>query len=193
MLRVHSTCYLSVTFDSRRTNVTLLIAAILLLIGGCQQARPKSAQSDWIIFSPKDGGYSIKLPGKPTERALPHDTKEEQNVSTLYELTRENFTYVVGYMNHPLSVEAANRDKFLSKAAESGITSAGGTVIGNTAISSDGYLGREVTGEVKGFSYRSRVYLVGERLYLLIVWLPPNKTDSENAAKFFGSFKIIAR
>lgn len=173
------------------TNVTLLIATILLLLCGCQQAKPSGAESEWIVFSPKDGGYSIKLPGKPTARPLPVDTEEVRTVSTLYELTREEFKYVVGYMNYPLSVEAANRDKFLSRAAESAITSAGGTVTGNTAISLDGSPGREVTGEVKGFSYRCRVYLVGERLYLLIIWLPPNKTDSENAAKFFESFKII--
>jgi hypothetical protein len=175
------------------TNVTLLIAAILLVTGCSQQAKPKSAQPDWTVFSPKDGGYSVMLPGEPTERSLPHDTEEGRTVSTLYELTREDFKYVVGYMNYPISVEAANRDKFLSMVAESGITSAGGTVIGNTAISLDGSPGREVTGEIKGFSYRSRVYLVGKRVYLLIVWLPPNSTDSENAAKFFKSFKIIAR
>ena len=175
------------------TNVTLLIAAILLLTGGSQQTKPKSAESDWIVFSPKDGGYSVKLPGEPTVRLLPHVTEEGRTISTLYELTREDITYVVGYMNHPISVEAANRDKFLSMAAESGITSAGGTVIGNTAISLDGSPGREVTGEIKGFSYRSRVYLVGKRLYLLIVSLPSNKTNSENAAKFFESFKIIAQ
>jgi hypothetical protein len=175
------------------TNLTLLIAAILLLTGGFQQAKPKSAQSDWIVFAPKDGGYSVKLPDKPIEVPLLHGTEEGQTVSTLYELTREDVKYLVGYMNQPVSVEAADRDRFLSMAAESGITSAGGTVIGNTAISLDGSPGREVTGKLKGFSYRSRVYLVGKRIYLSIVWLPSNDIDSQNAAKFFESFKIISR
>ena len=172
------------------TKTTLLIAVTLLLTGGSQQAKLKNAQSDWIVFAPKDGGYSVKLPWKPTALSLPHDTAEGR---ILYELIHEDLKYVVGYMNQPISVETADRDKFLSTAAESGITSSGGKVLRNTSISLNGFPGREVTGEMEGFSYRSRVYLVRQRLYLLIVWQLPNKTDSENAAKFFDSFQIVAR
>ena len=171
----------------------IIIVAILLLTSGFQQAKPKSTHSDWIVFSPKDGGFSIMLPAEPEQRALPHETKEGRTLSPMYELTQGGFKYVVSYMNHPASVEGDERDKLLSMAAEAVITSAGGSVVSNTSLSLDGSPGREVVGEVKGFSYRSRVYLVGHRVYLLIVWLPPNKADSENAAKFFNSFKIVPR
>jgi hypothetical protein len=171
----------------------VILVAILLLTIGSRQAKPMSAQSDWIVFSPKGGGFSIMLPGEPKRREFPHGTSKGQTLSPLYELTHEDFKYVVSYMNYPISVEGAERDKLLSMGAEAGITSAGGEVVSNTPISLDGYPGREVKGEMKGFSYRSRVYLVGQRLYLLIVWLPSNKTDSENAAKFFNSFKLVAQ
>ena len=64
------------------TNLTLLIAAILLLTGGFQQAKPKSAQSDWIVFAPKDGGYSVKLPDKPIE--LPFTARYGRGTNRLH-------------------------------------------------------------------------------------------------------------
>jgi hypothetical protein len=74
--------------------------------------------------------------------------------------------------------------------AESGITNVGGKVVSNRPINLDIYPGREVEGEMHGIIYQSRVYLVGQRLYLLIVWIPSNKTGIENAMKFLESFKI---
>lgn len=52
----------------------VLAAAILLLTSGVQQAKQKSTQSDWVVFSPKDSGFSVTLPGKPTERPFPQST-----------------------------------------------------------------------------------------------------------------------
>jgi hypothetical protein len=175
------------------TKATALIAAILLLTCGSQQARHKSAQSDWVVFSPKDGGFSVKLPSKPTEQSLPQSTEAGRTPPPLYELTSGGLKYVITYKDHPFSVEGAQRDKLLDMGAEAGITGAGGKVVSNKPISLDDYPGREVKGEMGGFLNQSRVYLVKQRLYLLIVWLPADKAGSENAAKFLESFKIVAR
>ena len=171
------------------TKTTVLIAAILLLTSCFQQAKRKSAQSDWIVFSPKNGGFSVKLPSKPTERSLPQSTEPGQISSPLYELASEGLNYVITYKDHPFS-EDSQTDEFLKRAADAGITGAGGKVTSNKPISLDGYPGREVKGDNAGFLYQSRVYLVKQRLYLLIVWLPADQTSSENAAKFFESFKL---
>ena len=175
------------------TKVAVLIAAILLLTCGSQQAKLKCDQSDWIVLSPKDGGFSVKLPSKPTERSLPQGTETGQTPSPVYELTSGSLKYVITYKDHPFDVEGAQRDKLLEMGAEAGIIRAGGKVVSNKPISLDEYPGREVKGEMGGFLNQSRVYLVKQRLYLLIVWLPADKAGSENAAKFFESFKIVAR
>jgi hypothetical protein len=171
----------------------VLTAAILLLTSGFQQAKHKSAQSDWVVFSPKGSGFSVRLPSKPTERPLPQGAEAGRAFSPLYELTSGDFKYVITYKDFPFSVEGAQRDKLLDMGAEAGITSAGGKVVSNKPISLADHPGREVRGEMKGFLYQSRVYLVEQRLYLLIVWLPAAKTGSENVANFFESFELVAR
>jgi hypothetical protein len=174
------------------TKTTVLIAAILLLTCDSQQATG-STQSDWSVFSPEGGGFSVNLPGKPTERSLPQSTETERTPSPVYELTSGGLKYVILYKDGLVSAEVTQRDKFLEMAAEAGIISAGGKVVSNKPVSLGDYPGRELKGEVAGFLYQSRVYLVNQRLYVLIVWLPAGKAGSENAAKFFQSFKIVAR
>lgn len=171
----------------------VIFAAALILTTGFQQAKRKNDQPDWIEFSPQDGGFSITMPDKPSQQTLPHKTENGQTSSPLYELTKGAFKYVITYMDYPFSVEGNERDKLLDMGAEAGITNVGGKVVSNTPISLGSYPGREVKGEMQGVLYRSRVYLVGQRLYLLIVWMPSNKTNPENAAKFLESFKLVAR
>ena len=174
-------------------NAAVLTAALLLLTTGFLQIKDGRAQPGWIVFSPEGGGFSVALPGQPTRRPLPHNTKAEPSPAPLYELTSGDFAYVVSYIDYPFSAEGAERDELLDKGAEAGITGAGGKVVSSKPISLGGHPGREVEGEVKGVAYRSRVYLVDRRLYLLIVWQRPGSAGSENAAKFFESFKLAAR
>jgi hypothetical protein len=171
----------------------VLTAAILLLTIGFQQTKDENTQSGWTVFSPEDGGFSVMLPGKPTQRPLRHNEEAGLKPAPLYEITSGDFKYVVSYMDYPFSAEGAQRDKLLDMGAEAGIAGAGGKVVSNKPISLGEYPGRDVKGEMKGFVYRARVYLVKQRLHLLIVWQPSERADSENAAKFFDSFKIVAR
>ena len=166
------------------------LCGILIAASGFQHAKRKSVQSDWIVFSPKNGGFSVKLPSKPTERSLSQNTEPGQTSSPpLYQLASEGLTYVITYRDDPFYKDAQTSE-FLETVAEAGITRAGGKVTSNEPISLDGYPGREVKGEMAGFFYQSRVYLIKQRLYVLIVWLPAAQTGSENAAKFFKSFQV---
>jgi len=175
-----------------RKNVCL-IAATMILTTGFQQGGHKNDQTSLIEFSPKDGGFSIMMPDKPSQRDLSHNTDNGKASSPLYELTKDAFKYVITYLDYPFSAEGKERDKLLDTGAEAGITNVGGKVVSNTPISIDSYPGREVKGEMQGILYRSRVYLVRQRLYLLIVWMPTTKASSENATKFLESFKLVAR
>lgn len=174
------------------TNAAVLTAAVLLLTTGFQQSKGGSAQSGWVVFSPEGGGFSVMLPGKPTERAPRQDTKTGRTPAPLYEITSGDFKYAVTYMDYPFSVRGAQRDKLLDMGAEAGISGAGVKIVSNKPISLGEHPGREVKGEKQGFVSHSRVYLVNQRLYLLIVWRPSDSADSESAAKFLDSFKLVA-
>lgn len=189
----------------------LFLAAILLLTTGFQHPKDKPAKpaptgsgaglrmgagppTGWTVFAPKDGGFSVMLPGKPSKISLQTDTDKGPVTSPLYKLEQGDFKYVVGYLDHPVSVEGTRRDEWLEKAAEQGITEAGGKVVSNKPISLRGnYPGREVKGEARGFLYHSRVYLVKQRVYILILWILSKKPEvsSETATRFFDSFAVL--
>ena len=173
--------------------ISVIVAVAALLTTGFQQAKDEHIQPSWVEFSPKNGGFSIMMPDKPPEWTLLHETAKGQASSPLYQIVKGDFKYLVSYMDYPFSVEEHKRDKLLELGAEAGIAKLGVKVVSNTPISLESYPGREVKGELGGILYRSRVYLVRQRLYLLIIWMPPTETGSENAAKFLESFKLVAR
>lgn len=162
-----------------------------------ESARPEGPgdkmREGWVVFSPEGGGFSVMLPGEPTQGSLRRDAAAGPATSLLYEVTSGGLKYVVSYTDYPFSAEGAERDKLLDMGAEAGITGAGGKVASNKPISLGDHPGREVKGETKGFLYQSRVYLVKQRLYLLIVWQPPGGGGSEEADKFLDSFKLVAQ
>ena len=170
--------------------ISILIAVTMLLTTGFQQAKRKNDRTSWIEFSQERGAFSLMFPDKPTERFFPHNTEKGPTRSPLYEVTKDDIKYSFTYMDYPFSVEEKERDKLLDMGAEAGITQVGGKVVSNAAISLNGYPGREVKGEMQGIVYRSRVYLVGQRIYFMIVWLPSSQPMSENATKFLESFKL---
>jgi len=172
--------------------ITVFIATLLLLTTGFHHSRLQTDQSKWIEFSPKDGAFSIMIPDQPAQRSLSHNTDKGHGDAPLFELTKDDIKYVITYLDYPFSVEAGERDKLLTMGAEAGITNVGGKVVSNKAITLDIYPGREVEGEMQGIVYQSRVFLVKQRLYLLIVWTPSKKTGTENAMKFLESFKLKA-
>src|SRR5262249_17212728 len=153
----------------------------------------KGSSLNWIEFSPQEGGFSIMLPGEPSQRTLSTQTENGQVTSPLFELTKDAFKYCVTYMDYPFSVGENDSDKLLSMGAEMGITRVGGMVTSNAPISINRYFGREVKGEMQGYLYQCRVYLVGQRLFMLTVWVSSTETNSENATNFLDSFKLAAK
>ena len=170
--------------------LNLILAAATLLTTGFQSKRATEPLR-WIEFSPKDSGFSIMVPAQPTQRMFAHSTADEKATSPLYEVKQGDVKYVISYMTHHFSEAVNDRNHFLDMAAEAGITQAGGTLTSSRSIVLGGYPGREVEGRIQENIYRSRVYLVDQRVYLLIVLMPATATSSEAAAKFFKSFKIV--
>jgi len=187
----------------------LLIAAVLLLTTGFQQPKGKRAQpertgsaavarvaasqsSGWIAFAPKDGGFSVMLPGKPIEKSLQAATAAGPITVPAYQLASGEFGYMITYRDYPNTPEEVQaRDKLLQMAAEKAVTVAGGKVFSSEAISLGDYPGREVKAEIPGSILQTRSYFVKPRLYILMIFMPPDKTASENVSKFFDSFKVL--
>ena len=158
-------------------------ATLFVLI--CALAVSAFQSPEWIKFSPVGGGFSVLMPAKPEEEVKSSD----DFTSHLFSITTDKAIYLAGYGDYApsikLSVDAeltANRDKFLK-----GLNA---TLVASKQIALDGRPGLEFTGESEQASFKSRVYLSGNRVYQIAVAVIKGKTDPDNLDRFFASFVL---
>ncbi len=139
--------------------------------------------SEWSKVAPTGGGFSIMMPAKPEEEVNP----KEDFTLHLFTVMTTNAIYLAGYGDYAPSIRldtaaelAANRDNFLK-----GVNA---TLVDSKSITLDGRAGLEFTGESNQASFKSRVYLFGNRVYQIGVAVFKGKDDAENANRFFASF-----
>jgi len=157
------------------------LAAILVLV--CALTVSAFQNADWIKVAPVGAGFSVLMPGKPEEevKSAPDFTLH------LFSIMAEKTIYVAAYGDYAPSTKLApdgelmaNRDNFLK-----GLNA---TLVASKQITLDGRPGLEFTGESEQASFKSRVYLFGNRVYQVAVAVLGGKTDSANADRFFASF-----
>jgi len=144
-----------------------------------------SQATEWIRVAPVGGGFTVMMPGKPNEEAKPG----ADFTSHLFTVTTDKAIYLAAYADYAPNITlnvsgelAANRDNFL-KALDA-------KLIDSKEISMDGHTGLEFTGESDQASFKSRVYLFGNRIHQIGVAVFKGKDDTANADRFFGSFSF---
>jgi hypothetical protein len=138
---------------------------------------------EWIKVAPAGGGFSIMMPAKPEEEVTQH----EDFTMHLFTVTIANAIYLAGYGDYAPSIRldpagelAANRDTFVK-----GLNA---TLLDSRSITLDGRPGLEFTAESDQASFKSRVYLFGNRVHQVAVAVPKGKDDTANVNRFFASF-----
>ena len=159
------------------------MATIFVLV--CALAVSAAQSAEWIKVSPLGAGFSVLMPAKPEAEVK----STEDFTSHLFSITTDKTIYLAGYCDYApsikLSVDAeltANCDKFLK-----GLNA---TLVASKQITLDGRPGLEFTGESEQASFKSRVYLSGNRVYQVAVAVLSGKTDSDNVDRFFASFAL---
>ena len=104
-------------------------------------------------------------------------------------LVVDNATYVICYGDYAPTVRLnpdaellANRDNFLK--------GLGGSATSTTKIELDGLKGLEFTGESSEYTFASRVYLSGNRVYQIAVGVKKGADNAANSSRFLRSFAI---
>jgi len=160
----------------RINSAIVFVLACALAVGAFQNA-------EWIKFSPIGAGFSVLMPAKPEEEIKPGD----DFTSHLFSITTDKIIYLAGYGEYAPSIKLSadaelttNRDKFLK-----GLNA---TLLASKQINLDGRPGLEFTGESEQASFKSRVYLSGNRVYQVAVAVLSGKADGDNVDRFFASF-----
>jgi len=142
--------------------------------------------AEWIKVAPTGGGFSIMMPTKPEE-----ETKVEDGfASHSFSLMTDKTVYIVEYGDYAPSIKlnvagelAANRDNFVK-----GLSA---KLLDSKDITLDGRAGLEFTCESSQASAKSRVYVFGNRVFMIAAAVLSGKTDTENVDRFFASFAFV--
>lgn len=151
---------------------------------------------DFETFTFKTQGFSVLLPGTPKEQT-------NKVPSALGELTLKNFVvethkgkaaWLISCTDYPAgTVKADNQDAILDAGASGAAQGVKGKLINQTKIMLDKkYPGRAIQVDAPNFGlYVSRIYLVGDRLYQIVVLGPKDVATSPEATKYLESFKLV--
>jgi hypothetical protein len=168
------------------TRLCTLGLSLPLLLGAAQEA-------EWKAFKPREGNFSVLLPGKPKEQQQAVRTPSGTIDVNLYVAELKGGTFAVGYAEFPeQTVKPGTTGRRLDNARDGAVANAGGKLTKERRINLDRYPGREVHIEIDGKgNVLTRFYAVKNKLYQLVVLGSKDRVYSPDTEKFFDSFQLL--
>lgn len=168
------------------------IVVVFLVLLASTYAIGFQGAGEWIKFESPKGLFSVMMPTQPTEKKETKESSYGPYTTTLHQSKGNGELYMAGWVEydpkHTFDAQKeleANRDNFV-KAVD-------GTVSSTTRITFQFNPGIEFDGTTPGYSFKSRVYIIGKRPYMLLVAFPTGGENSPTINKFLMSFKLTPR
>lgn len=162
-----------------RARMGLFVLGLALVVAGCSKGFSE--------FESKEHKFKVMFPGTPQTKK--QNVGVEQN---MYFVDNGSNAYMVFHQDNP-PIPGGMEKELLAKAA--GAMAMTGKILKQTDLNLDGkYPGVEVHAEVnnpKGAETRNRIYLVGNKLYQVMVIGPASIVNSADANKFLDSFHYV--
>ncbi|MDY7014735.1 MAG: hypothetical protein SVX43_14250 [Cyanobacteriota bacterium] len=147
---------------------------------------------NWEEFTSTRGGFAISLPGTPIEDIAPADPDlgTLEIGSYVWESEASQIAYGVFYKVLPSAPSPEQVAEFLDRFRDDFVAEGvlDGELLNERPLDLDRYTGREISVEGAEGYIKARVYLVDERLYLLVA-IAPNPTDFPGD-RFLNSFQL---
>jgi len=168
----------------------LLLLAVGTLLAGC------GGKADWTEFKSEEGGFSILMPGAPTEETQTQATELGDIDIHMFTYEEKDVAYIVGYNLLPAAIlELSSADPMLDGACEGQVSSVNGTEVSRQTISLGAYPGRELeirVDDADGIkTLHTRIYLVEDKLYQVLVVGGEDQSGAEDTIKFLDAFKLL--
>ena len=168
----------------------------LLVLAGCQQNTQSPAAVEWQEFAPSGRGFSVLLPGTPTEESTSEATAFGVIVTALFKLEPEGekLAYGIRYDNYPPQVVALLRDAstFLLARHKRLEVEVKGETIDEKDVFVDGYTGKQITLELSdGKLGIYRLFVIDQEMYQLSVKAAPEDASAEEITRFLETFKLL--
>ena len=169
-----------------RLAVPLIVVALLATAAG-------AAQDEWKEFTSPEGRFRILLPGKPELQKQAVNTPLGPQDLYLHRAVGSPHSYVVIYTDNPeAALKDTGRDRFLDDVRDGFMKSIRGKLVAEKKAMLDSNPGKEILIEVPGgVNVASRLCLVKNRMYQLVVIGPKEKAAAPEVTRFFDSFKLV--
>lgn len=159
---------------------------------------PAPPTDGWLDHTDADGGFTVRLPGAPTVEIakVPTDAGEfELHTWNLQVPRRDIYIAVMWSALPPLLVEVGDTEKMLDGGVDGMLKSINGTLSeAPKHIELDHHPGRDVRLTVsvggKQAKARSRLFVVHDRLFQMLVVMESSEQYDIEVDKFFDSFKL---
>lgn len=173
-----------------RFSLMLLFAlSPLALAADDKKDAPKAAP-----FASKDGKFSINLPDKPSEKTRKIKSGDRELDLHVFSVEQKDRAVVVTYLDYPKGTVGDDKDKFLAGVVERNVGLLKGKVSAEEkiALGKAKHPGRDVKVDMpdKKQLYRARVFLVGDRVYQIVVLGPEEFVKGKEVDACLDSFKV---
>lgn len=155
-------------------------------------------EDGWEEFTYDAGGFRVALPATPVEEVVPAnpDVGMGESGAILLDTNGNTVGYAAFYRDYPdlATLESSEAiatflDDFRDDFVENGVLD--GQLLQEREITLDSYPGREM--EIIGAEgfLKTRVYLVGDRLYMLVAVSMTEEAYPETGDRFLDSFELL--
>ncbi len=173
-----------------------IILVALLLAGGDAACSPPPKARE---FRSEAGRFSVMTPAALEEHTRNVETQIGTIVSRMFVGNSGGIGYMVGYSDYPDEViQTSDPEEMLDGSRNGAVNNVNGKLVMETRISLAGHPGREFVAEAKGknqedLTIKTRLFLVKNRLYMVLTAAKKEKAASSEMNQFLQSFKLIGQ
>lgn len=174
----------TIAFSSKQLFTTQIKTEIFSLFTQVNPDNSVVATSGWKEFYSDEGNFSVFVPDTSVTNL--NSKSEDYSINIYYADTKKS-SYIVGYVDYYMDLTklpvSEVYNKFLKEFLGTDVK-----LLGKENITLHKYIGLEVEyqNEDNEISAKSRLFLVGQRLYILDV----SNSKTGDAKQFFGSFQL---
>jgi hypothetical protein len=142
----------------------------------------------WVTYSSARGRFSILMPSEPTVQEQPVDTANGKLMNYVFLSQKGAAAFAISYADYPQN--DADPQGVLDRVREGAVNGIKGTLVSGKNITHKGYPGREFQASTQGALYTSRIFLVKDRLYQMVVVAPATQLSATEINRFLTSFDL---
>ena len=162
-----------------------------LLFTACNNTPPPPE-----VFSSESGQFEIAAPAPFEETQQSVETPVGPVEIYTFTAETENTAYVVAYSDYPAEIiEQTDPQALLDSSRDGAVSNLGGTLVSEEVIDLAGNPGRSLVisaaaNQEQAATINSRIYLVDNRLYQVLVVAPEGEETPDDASLFLDSFDL---